>query len=152
MNDYMATEHEMKKQPDALPFFREVAGDDQQVFDALWSFWNFAHVFDDLIDEIKWPDEKKELAFKALHDFTRCMMLNPFVQCNVASIFAMMTSAITRCLDGDKMAKSESLFEAQLAPAVRCGDIDVIMHIVYLCKGWEGLREYSAMRQYDEKG
>jgi hypothetical protein len=146
MIDYMASEKETKKQPDALRFMREAAGDNDMVFDAMWSFWNFAHVFDDLIDGER-PD--KEQAFKALHDFVRAVMLNPFVQANAGSIFALFVSAMTRCIDGDKMAESGDLTEAQLAPAVRCGDIDVIMHMLYLHKGWSTLRSYSEMRKYD---
>ena len=67
MSDYMSQPHEQAKQPDALAtcqMIAKAAGPLQEaaVFNALWSFWNFSHVFDDLMDGSQWADEKKALA------------------------------------------------------------------------------------------
>ena len=51
--------------------------------------------------------------------------------------------------DGDTMAASVDPIKRQLAPAVRCGDVDVIFHLVYLARGWAALRECSKFREYD---
>ena len=64
MTDYMDTEHERRKQPDAKRLIEEVANGDVAVYNAMWSFWNFAHVFDDLVDGYDWDEEKKEQIFK----------------------------------------------------------------------------------------
>jgi len=147
--DYMETPEELKKQPDVIKLINIVGGNDAAIKNAMWSFWNFAHAFDDLIDEVQWPVERKERAFKALHDFVQDLLVNPFVVANNKSMLAMFTMALTRCLDGDKMALSADPKERALAPAVRCGDIDVLMHMIYLARGWPGLREWSGMRKYD---
>jgi len=149
MTDYMATEHEMKKQPDALETFQRIANGDAAVFNALWSFWNMAHVFDDLLDGSGWPEEKKEQAMKALHDFVVDLLLNPFIRQNAAELRGLFVMAMTRALDGDRFEKSRDAFRKSLAPAVRCGDIDVIMGIAYLARGWGGLRQFSNLRDYD---
>ena len=145
MTDYMATDLEMKKQPEAFDYISKASAGNPLVFGAMWSFWNFAHAWDDLIDGSDWKQERKEQAWKALHDFTTSLMVNPFVRDNSTSIHGMMVSAITRAIDGDTKFK-----DSPLGPAVRCGDIDVLLHLVYLYRGYEGLREYSAMREYDE--
>jgi hypothetical protein len=54
MSDYMSTPEETAKQPDALAIVQQIAaaaGPERQAaaFNAIWSFWNFAHVFDDLM-------------------------------------------------------------------------------------------------------
>lgn len=149
MTDYMATPHEQAKQPDAQPFIQEAANGDVAVYNAMWSFWNFAHVFDDLIDGSNWPADKKEQAFKALHDFVVDLLLNPFVQRNALEMRAMFVSALTRCLDGDRLAEHPDERQRVLAPALRCADIDVLMHMAYLHRGWEVMRSYSGKREYD---
>ena len=150
MTDYMATDHEMQKQPDALEFMRQAANGDAFVFDAMWSFWNFAHVWDDLIDGSSWDMEKKEQAFKALHDFVIGLLVNPFVLRYASEVRAMLTSAMSRCLEGDRMAASDNPREKELSSAVRCADIDVLMHYAYLHCGWTTMREFSKKRRYDE--
>ena len=70
--DYCTTPEEMAKIGRGLVMLREIAchlKDEQQrddLFRASWSFWNFEHVLDDLLDGSKWPAEKKLLALKAL--------------------------------------------------------------------------------------
>ena len=149
MSDYMDQPHEQQKHPDVMRFIEEVSQGDQAIANAMWSFWCFAHVFDDLVDESKMEGHKKELAFKALHDFVQDLLLNPFVLRHASSLLGMFTMAMTRCLDGDEMEKSLVAEERALAPAVRCGDVDVLMHFAYLARGWMGLRKFSPMRKYD---
>ena len=149
MMDYMDRHAEQMKHPTVVPFIDAVGGQDQAVKNAMWSFWCFAHAWDDLIDGSDWDSARKEQAFKALHDFVQDLLLNPFVVANARSMQAMLTMALTRCLDGDRMEASEDASERALAPAVRCADVDVLMHMVYLAKGWSGLREWSKLRKYD---
>lgn len=149
MIDYMLRPEEQKKQPDALKEIQAIANGDQAVFNCLWSFWNFAHVFDDLIDGSDWPEDRKEQAWKALHDWTVDLLLNPFVRDNARELRALFVSAIARAIDGDAMAASQDPERRALAPAVRCGDVDVILHIAYLAGGWEALRKFGPRRDYD---
>jgi len=150
MTDYMDNDHEQRKHPTARPAFTEIAGDRPEVFHLLWSFWNFAHVFDDLLDENNWPAERKEQAMKALHDFVVTLLLNPFVRDNAHELRAVFVQAIARSLDGDEMAGSEDAAIRALAPAVRCGDVDVIVQIAYLAGGYKALRKWSKLRAYDQ--
>lgn len=147
--DYMETSQESKKHAGVVEFIQEVAGERQDVANAMWSFWNFAHAFDDLVDGVVLTLERKEATFKALHDFVQDLLLNPFVRQNAQGLLAMFTMALTRCLDGDEMEKSQDAAVKAVAPAVRCGDVDVLMHMVYLAGGWPLLRKFSPMRMYD---
>lgn len=169
-----------------------LAAGDQVLFDAMWSFANFAHAFDDLIDESGWNAEQREAAVTMLHDavvdyltaefegtsheqlggrylnwtfrfepvrraaarkawldFFGALAANPLIVDHAAQVRAVLVQALTRCLDGDTMAASVDPIKRQLAPAVRCGDVDVIFHLVYLARGWAALRECSKFREYD---
>lgn len=169
------------------PVFEHLAAGDAELFDAMWSFANFAHAFDDLIDESGWNKEAREAAVSLLHDavvrmdsasylklanfywnaarrfeaddetwalaafdmFFWNLRHNLFIQPRCKEIQTMLVQALTRCLDGDEMAADVNPERRALAPAVRCGDVDVIFHMVYLARGWAALRECSAVREYD---
>ena len=75
--DYMATPEELAKQPTAQRLIELAAGGDNAVYAFAWAFWNFAHAWDDLIDESGWTVERKARAWKALHDFTTDLLVNP---------------------------------------------------------------------------
>lgn len=149
MTDYMDNPHEVKKHPTAKAAFEQIADGRPEVFHLLWSFHNFAHVFDDLLDEGNWPAERKEQAMKALHDFVVTLLLNPFVHDHRHELRAVLAQAITRNIEGDAMAQSEDAEVRALAPAVRCGDVDVILQIAYLAGGYSALRKWSKLRAYD---
>lgn len=147
MLDYMDTPEEVTKNPQAKREFALIANGDPAVFNLLWSFWSFEHVWDDLIDSQKdLSEEKKEQMFKALHDFVTDLLVNPFVMQHRLELRALFVSAMTRCLDGDRMEREQNI----LAPAVRCGDVDVVAHIAYLHRGWEFLRQIGRIRTYDK--
>lgn len=154
--DYMSQPEEQAKQPDALAACQRIAkaaGPEREtaVFNALWSFWNFSHVFDDLIDGSNWSDERKALAWRALQEFTSDLLLNPFYRAHGAEIRAMFTNGIFRQMAGDAMAQHGSLAVAKLAPAVRCADIDILVHFAYLTGGWELAQQISLAREYDKE-
>lgn len=153
--DYMSQPDEIAKQPDALATCQMIAksggpAQEAAIFNALWSFWNFSHVFDDLIDNSNWTDEKKALAWRALQEFTSDLLLNPFYRAHGAEIRALFTSAIFRQMAGDALAKG-SLEQAKQAPVVRCADIDVLVHFAYLVGGWELAQKISNAREYDKE-
>jgi hypothetical protein len=150
MTDYMDNDHEQRKHPTAKKAFEQIADGRPEVFHCLWSFWNFAHVFDDLVDEGTWPMERKEQAMKALHDFVVTLLLNPFVRDHAHELRAVFVQAIARSLDGDRMATDEDAAVRALAPAVRCGDVDVILQIAYLAGGYSALRTWGKLREYDQ--
>ena len=147
MNDYMSRMEELEKHPHAHKMFKDIAAGNEHVYNFLWAMWNFEHAFDDLID-IGPPkdDQSKELVFKALAKFIDCLLTNPFVKTYADDLRAMMISTMTRCLDGDKAeAKGDPK-----APAIRCGDVDLVMHVAYLHRGWDYMRSLNALRIYDK--
>jgi hypothetical protein len=153
--DYMSAPEQRAKQPTILGVCQKIAraagpGREAQTFNALWSFWNFAQAWDDLIDESNWPKERKDLAWRALQEFTSDLLLNPLYREHAAEFRALFTSAICRAIDGDAMAASGDPEREALAPAVRCGDIDILAHVAYLAGGWELMREIGAARDYDK--
>lgn len=163
--DYMGTPVEIAKQPHAEMIFREIAAwrsdpkEKAQVLRALRSFWAFAHAFDDLVDgdfHGRTPtntDEqrrKKELAWRALAEFVSNLLTNPFLFTNAESVDAILISAIGRQLDGDLLEqRGES---ADLQRAVRCADLDVILHLARLAGGWECMRAVAPMVRYYDEG
>lgn len=168
-----------------------LAAGDADLFDALWSFWNFAHAFDDLIDEsgarpeqaeiimtglhdavvyallregagynltgllknfaaaAHWEKPKRELMIEAAADFFSSLYSNRFIREHAAEIRCVYVQAMTRSLDGEAMAKSDDDNKRAVAPAVRCGDLDALFHMVYLRRGWSALRACGAIREYD---
>jgi hypothetical protein len=94
--------------------------------------------------------ERKEQAMKALHDFVVTLLLNPFVRDHAHELRAVFVQAIARSLDGDRMATDEDAAVRALAPAVRCGDVDVILQIAYLAGGYSALRTWGKLREYDQ--
>lgn len=150
MTDYMGTAAELEKHDKIEEVLTEASGGNSQVAAAIWSYWNFAHVFDDLLDGSTFDAEKKEQAMKALHDFVTDLMLNPFVTQNARSLHGMFVQSMTRNMDGDAMLKSENPEIRTMSSPVRCGDVDVIFHMAYLAGGWQRLREMAKFRSYDD--
>jgi hypothetical protein len=172
---------------------RQMAGDDEDVFNAIWLTWNFENAFDDLIDQDGIEDEIKLCAMAALHDalvetldhghgaahlrflqacahlerrthwstarknlaaaaiqrFFVMLESNPFIRTNAAQIKAMMVQTMLRCLTGDLMARSEDPRKRALAPAVRCGDVDLFMHMIYLARGFAAASVWCGKLGYD---
>jgi len=143
--DYMQQPEELKKHPEAFVCLQELASGDQNVLAFLWAFFNFTQCFDDMLDG-DYKVENKELAMKALHDFTTALLINPFVLSYAPQIHTMWVQTMNRCLDGDEMEQQKN----PLAAAVRCGDVDFISHMAYLAKGWTALREAKKHRKYDK--
>lgn len=54
----------------SITLFEAMASDDRELFDALWSFWNFEHALDDLLDEGNYSAESRESVMAALE---RCV-------------------------------------------------------------------------------
>lgn len=195
----MARPAELVKQPDAVTSFREIssaAGNEQEnVFHALWSFWNFEHAFDDILDSGIFPQDEREkllhqcadylhsclkspgvpdavlwfkvnyvealnktgwsrddraLAIKAFDDFTGNLISNPFYQAHAEQHLAIFEMMIFRVIAGDEMAASVDQDRQKLAPAVRCGDIDFLVHVAKLAGGWPLARKITSLRDYDK--
>lgn len=200
---YMGRPHELSKHPDANRTFEEIAkaapdrAYQRHVFDALWSFWNFEHALDDVLDaghldaalredllrrcyefinealmsEPKesrgdaaiWFDagyseaiatagfaeRQQELATLAFMEFAGNLAANPFYRRHARQHLAMFQSMIFRALAGDEMASSLDRRVQALAPAVRCGDVDFIVHVARLVGGWALARKISSERDYD---
>lgn len=88
---------------------------------------------------------------RAMSDFFMGLHLNPFIQRHRPELLTMFVQAMTRNLDGDMFSRSNDPSKRALAPVLRCSDVDVLMHIVYLNKGWGALRTVSPFRSYDEE-
>ncbi len=161
--DYMSTPEEKAKWPHTEKIFREIAAwrtdpqEQEQVLRALWAFWNFAHVWDDLIDldcpagmeNGHWKMEKKELMHRALAEFVSNLLTNPFLFHNADSIDALLVSAIGRQIDGDLLKQRGESEELQRA--VRCGDVDLVLHLARLAGGWECQRAVAPMVRFYDK-
>lgn len=143
---YMERKEEVEKHPTAIKVFQLIANGNDAVFKALTAVWNFEHAFDDLIDEGQPKDEAtKQLMFKAMAEFVDTLLTNPFVKAYADDFRAMLVSMVIRGLAGDRMKDSP------LSPAIRCGDIDFIMHIAYLHRGFDFQQTLESHRVYDRE-
>lgn len=199
---YMARETELAKQPKAVPIFRHIADQVREdadftaddVFQALWSVWNFEHAFDDVLDAGHLPLPEREqlleecaafvdaalaygereaagvfkehflqalanapltpaeqdLAADALQVFAGNLVANPFFQCHADAHRSFLRMMIYRNIAGDAMAAGDNEFHRQLAPAVRCADVDFIVFVADLVGGWKLARTISDLRDYDK--
>lgn len=146
MKDYMEREEEVKKQPDALVMFERFAKDCPSLNMAIRAFWNFAHAWDDLVDNSGWDKEKKQQAWKSLDGFVTDLLLNPLYTQYAGEMRAMFTSGILRQVAGDEL---EERGEKSQAACCRCADIDIVTHMIALTKGWDCANEFSKLRDYD---
>lgn len=187
----------------SIALFEAMAQGNKELFGALWTFWNFEHALDDLLDESPLPVAGKESVLAALADsvtealrerhlseltemvrkfplddfqqvweklvdhsgwseerklranqakllFFVELISNPFIRRHAGELRSLLISAIFRCLDGDAMAASSDPVRRGLAPAVRCGDVDVIIYLIYLARGFGAARVWGELREYDE--
>jgi hypothetical protein len=157
--DYCTQPEEAAKIGRGLIMLREIAchlKDEQKrddLFKAAWAFWNFEHVFDDLLDNSGWPAEKKLLALKALEQFTVALLSNPYYVENADAFKALFVTAIARNIAGDQFSGSKDSQERAMAPAIRCADIDVFVYFAHLAGGWEfaqAMNTKHKLRIYDK--
>jgi hypothetical protein len=176
-----------------LKIITTLSAGNKELFEAMWSFENFAHAADDILDEGLLNEEQSEafmtmlhdavcaallstnltplglflniyesmvgnsaleenrrfLALKAARDFFRTLIENNFVIRNASELRGMYVQAMTRALDGEAMALDSNPANRTMARVVRCGDVDVLFHMVYLARGFAALRECSKVRKYD---
>lgn len=89
--------------------------------------------------------QRGRLAEQAIKDFERNLWDNPFSNRYRFELRAMFVMALMRCVAGDSMkAKNHPL-----ATAVACADVDVLLHMVFLSRGWDAANRFSVIRQYD---
>jgi hypothetical protein len=97
----------------------------------------------------KWHQSRKTMAYCAIQQFFVELASNPFARSNAEQLKAMLVQAILRCLSGDLMARSEDPRKRELAPAVRCGDVDLFMHMIYLARGFAAASAWCGKLGYD---
>lgn len=149
MSDYGDKEIELRTNPMAKQLMIEVAKGDAAAFQWMWDFWCFTHVIDDLVDKDK-PVSGEEAA-KALAQFVTALSLNHFYVRNVMSLYPLIVSACNRWVDGDLLDKSEKTKDRIHSEVVRCGDVDIFLHVAFLVGGWDHMRNISMkVRMYDK--
>ncbi len=149
MDDYGNKAQELQSNPLAKQLMAEVANGDLSAFQWMWDFWCFTHVIDDLVDKDK-PVTGEEAA-RALAKFVTALSVNPFYVRNVHSLYPLIISACNRWVDGDLLDAADNLRSKTHSEVVRCGDVDVFLHVAYLTGGWDHMRKLSMrVRMYDQ--
>lgn len=105
------------------------------------AFWDFNHVFDDLVDQDK--PVGIEVAAMALATLTEELTMNPFWHKWGAHLLPLYLSCINRWVDG------ETWPDKKQAAVIRCGDVDFMLQFAYCTGGWQHLRACKAARSYD---
>jgi hypothetical protein len=148
--DYCDTPDELAKNPNAKAFMAAAANGDKYAYDFLWRFWCFAHCYDDLLDGDK--EVSMNMGMREFVNFFTMISFNPFYQKHKEQLYALIIQVCTRWLDGDEWEKSDDKIKRIASHVVRCGDIDLYMHVAYLTGGWDNMRNLKGMRQYDSNG
>lgn len=144
MTDYCAAPDELAKHPHMRERMAMAANGNADAFAFLWRWWNFAHVFDDLIDRDK-PITPEE-AMRELVAFVCELAFNEFFRANRHQLFALMTQIGATVLDADELAASDQPEARALAPCIGPGDADLLLHVAYLTGGWDHMRRLKALR------
>ena len=138
---------ELAKNPNAPELLLKIAAGNADALRWMWSVWCFAHLYDDLVDGDK-PVKPEEAAHE-LARFVEQMACNAFFRQHSASLTALMVSAINRWITGEQMNKNEKASVRTMARAVRCGDVDLYLHVAYLIGGWNHMRAMSELMRFD---
>jgi hypothetical protein len=139
MSDYCDKPAEVEENPRAKEILAHIANGDPHAFEWMWAFWNFEHVLDDLVDRDKSPTSADVAG--SLAAFVVATTVNPFYVRHGATLLPLIISACNRWVDGDAMKNA----------AVRCGEIDLFLHVAYLTGGWDHMRSVSELtRSYDK--
>lgn len=146
---YCLKSSEIAVNPRAAELIEKIAHGDDDAFRWMWSLWSFTHLFDDLVDKDK-PVTPEEAAAE-LTCFVVQMSLNPFYLRYSTGLVSLLVSAINRWMMGDELARSTDNEARIMGRAVRCGDVDLYLHVAYLTGGWEHMRAMSALVQYDKE-
>lgn len=144
---YCETPDEVKKNPQAKYWVNKVCNGNVDAENLLWGWWNFFHMFDDLMDKDK--TESKELMMKEMMSFVRDLSFNPFYETHKVSLFTLLLQVFNRWLDGDDWEANGNEWEKSVSDVVRCGDMELYFHIAYLTGGWEHMRAVKELRSYD---
>ena len=156
--DYASTPKELAKTGRALIMIREIACKEKNeqrrnaLFECGWSFWNFCQIWDDLIDGEKFDAQEKLLAIKGMQKFVLALLENPIYRENANGFKALFVTAISRDIASVEFANSKDPKERGLAPAIRCGDIDIMVFLAHIAGDFEFAQEMSSkqkLRRYD---
>lgn len=145
--DYCDSPDERAKNPEAKRHFVEIARGDQDALRFMWVFWNFSHVYDDLVDRDKpvGVEDAARWAVRLLEEFT----FNPFFLRHKLALFPHVVGVFNRWCDGEQWEKSGTPSQVAAAHVVKCGDVDLYLNVAYLIGGWEHLRAMKDARGYD---
>ena len=148
MIDYCDSDQEQKENPHAREILTRVAKGDAMAFDFMWRFWNFMHVYDDLVDQDK--PIGVETAAQELLAFVQTISFNPFYQKHSHQLYPLIVRCCHRWVTGDEMLASDDDTKRAQSTVVRCGELDLFMYIAYLIGGWTHMREIESLMQYDQ--
>ena len=121
-------------------------------FKASFAFWNFSQLFDDLLDNSGWDEQRKLLALRGLQEFVVALLTNPVYRDHAGAFEGLFVTAVARVISGDEFERSRDARERALAPAIKCADIDIFVYFANLAGGFDFAREMSSrneLRKYD---
>ena len=92
--DYCDRQEEVQKNPQAKPYMAKIANGNENAFRFMWNFWNFMHLYDDLVD--KEGHVTTEDAAKAVCAFVTDLTFNPFYLENKAFLHPLIVQGCNR--------------------------------------------------------
>lgn len=145
--DYCDADDERSKNPSAKRHLLEIAAGNEDAFRFMWTFWNFTHVYDDMVDRDK--PVTVEQASRWAAELIRELTFNQFYLDNAALIFPHIVGVFNRWADGEAWEMSDDPRKQIASHVVKCGDVDLYITIAYLIGGWAHMRRVRDARGYD---
>lgn len=147
MPDYCDAPDEVAKNPDAKRHLAEISNGNADAFRFMWVFWNFTHVYDDLVDRDR--EVGVESAAKWAVHLLEQFSFNQFYLKNSSLLFPHVVGVFNRWCDGEEWEKSGDKQKMKAASVVKCGDVDLYLTVAYIVGGWDHMRAMKDARGYD---
>lgn len=144
---YCDTPDEVLKNPNGKFDLIQIANGNEDALRFMWVFWNFTHLYDDLVDNDREVTVEQAAKWSTL--FFIELSRNAFYLKHVDSLLPFIIQVCNRWCDGEDWEKNGTPQQVRLASVVKCGDIDLFFHVAYLVGGWDHMRAMRHTRRYD---
>ena len=131
------------------PDFLRLTNNNEPAWEFVERFANWAHQVDDLIDGDK-PVSDAELIEMQL-GWMMTLSANPFYLKNQAFLLPIIIMSCNTWLDSNKWEKSVQPVKRCHSDVLKSQYHEVIFACVYLCGGWQSLREFTSLHREYQK-
>lgn len=131
------------------PDFMRLTGNNQSAWDFVDVFARRSHLIDDIIDGD--ADVSDEEIIKSEIEWMATLSRNPFYMAHSNYLMPLIISGATSWLDANEWEQSEDPVKRTHSDVIKSTYHEVIFGVVYLCGGWNALREFTQLHREYQK-